>query len=212
MLVSVIALVIGSAGQDGQILVSDLSRLGYKVIAVSRLAIHFESLPEAFYDLSQENLAHQFLSKYEPNLIFHVGAVHGSSETQNSIIATNKADIYSCHVEITRNILSWLASNPSTRFHLALSSQMYQASSFATPVTEMTPTNPQNFYGQTKSEAWDLLREYITMLPNTVEMILFLLSSQNSLLKCLMGKDLLSRCKTPSQLLMCRQHLKSVTP
>ena len=162
MLVSVIALVIGSAGQDGQILVSDLSRLGYKVISVSRSTIQFESLPEAFCDLSQETLAHQFLSNYQPDLIFHVGAVHGSSETQNSIIATNKADMYSCHVEITRNILSWLASNPNTRFHLALSSQMYQASSFAIPVTEMTPTNPQNFYGQTKSEAWNLLREYRT--------------------------------------------------
>ena len=162
MLVFVIALVIGSAGQDGQILVSDLSRLGYKVIAVSRSTIYFESLPVAFYDLSQEALAHQFLSKYEPDLIFHVGAVHGSSETQLSIIATNKAEMHSCHVEITRNILSWLASNSNTRFHLALSSQMYQASSLATPVTEMTPTNPQNFYGQTKSEAWDLLREYRT--------------------------------------------------
>ena len=62
MLVSVIALVIGSAGQDGQILVSDLSRLGYKVIAVSRSTIQFESRPEAFYDLSQETLAQQFLS------------------------------------------------------------------------------------------------------------------------------------------------------
>jgi GDPmannose 4,6-dehydratase len=160
MLVSVIALVIGSAGQDGQILVSDLSRRGYKVISVTRSTIHFESLPEVFCDLSQETLAHKFLSKYEPNLIFHVGAVHGSSETQDSIIATNKAEMYSCHVEITRNIISWLTSNSNARFHLALSSQMYQASPFATPVTEMTPTNPQNFYGQTKSEAWDLLREY----------------------------------------------------
>ena len=163
MLVSVIALVIGSAGQDGQILSSELSQLGYKVIAVSRSTIHFEALPIAFCDLSQETLAHQFLSKFQPDLIFHVAAVHGSSETQDSIIASNRAAMYSCHVGITRNMLTWLASNSTTRFHLVLSSQMYQASLCATPVTEITPTNPQNFYGQTKSEAWDLLREYRTL-------------------------------------------------
>jgi GDPmannose 4,6-dehydratase len=160
MLVSVIALVIGSSGQDGQILVSELSQLGYKVIAASRSTMHFGSLPEAFCDLSQETLAHQFLSKFRPDLIFHVAAVHGSSETQDSIIATNRSAMYSCHVGITRNILTWLVSNSKTRFHLALSSQMYQPSLFSTPVTEMTPTNPQNFYGQTKSDAWDLLQEY----------------------------------------------------
>ena len=162
MLVSMIALVIGSAGQDGQILVSELSRRGYKVIAVSRTTITFECVAKDFCDLSQESLAHQFLSKYQPDLIFHVAAVHGSSKTQNSIIATSKAAMHSCHVGITRNILTWLASNSKTKFHLALSSQMYQASPSATPVTEITPTNPHNFYGQSKSEAWDLVKKYRT--------------------------------------------------
>jgi len=37
---------------------------------------------------------------------------------------------------------------------------MYQAANLNMRVNESTPTNPQNFYGQTKSDAWDCIREY----------------------------------------------------
>jgi GDP-D-mannose dehydratase len=160
MLMRVIALVVGSSGQDGRILELELSRLGYKVLAASSSATQYESLPITYCDLSKVDMAHQLLTTYQPDLIFHVAAIHGSSETQDSIIATKRAEMYACHVGITQNILTWLTSNPLTKLHVALSSQMYQATHSATPINELSITNPQNFYGQTKSEAWDLLREY----------------------------------------------------
>jgi GDPmannose 4,6-dehydratase len=158
MLVSMIALVIGSEGQDGRILISKLSHLGYRILSVSRRTAYFQSESIPFCDLSQINFAHQFLSAYQPDLIFHVAAVHGSSDTQASTIDTQSAAMRACHVEITQNVVSWLPSHPKTRFHVALSSQMYQVANLKGPVDESTPTDPQNFYGQTKSEAWDSIR------------------------------------------------------
>ena len=160
MLVSMIALVIGSEGQDGRILISKLSNLGYRILSVSRKTAYFQSESIPFCDLSQINSAHQFLSAYQPDLIFHVAAVHGSSDTQASTIDTQSAAMHACHVGITQNVVSWLPSHPTTRFHVALSSQMYQVANLKWPVDESTQTDPQNFYGQTKSEAWECIRKY----------------------------------------------------
>ena len=160
MLVSMIALVIGSEGQDGRILISKLSGLGYTILSISSKTAAFQSKPIPFCNLSQRVSAHRFLSAYQPDLIFHVAAVHGSSETQASTIDVHSAAMHSCHVEITQNVVSWLSSHPTTRFHVALSSQMYQGSNLKRPVDESTPIDPQNFYGQTKAEAWDYIREF----------------------------------------------------
>ena len=160
MLVSVIALLIGSNGQDGRILYSKLSSLGYKILAVSTNTAKFGSLTVPKPDLTEKGDAHAFLSHYQPNSIFHVAAVHGSSENQLSVINSAGSIMRACHVDITHNILSWLRFNPNTKFHVALSSQMYRASSLIGSVSEETQTNPQNFYGETKSEAWTYIREY----------------------------------------------------
>jgi len=160
MLVSVLALVIGSNGQDGKILISKLSRLGYKILTVSRSSASLDSRTIDFCDLTNENSAHRFLSNFRPDVIFHVAAVHGSSETQARTIADHRTDMYNCHVGITRNILTWLISSPATRLHVALSSQMYKASIFMEPVNESTRTDPQNYYGETKSEAWANIQKF----------------------------------------------------
>jgi len=160
MLVTVIALVVGSSGQDGRILIQKLKLLGYRVLAVSSNSAQFDSVAIPFCDLSNKTEADDFLSVYRPSVIFHVAAVHGSSDTQNTLIRLRRNSMQECHVGITQNVVSWLISNPSSKFHVALSSQMYQAADLNIRVNESTPTNPQNFYGQTKSEAWDCIREY----------------------------------------------------
>jgi GDP-D-mannose dehydratase len=160
MLVTVIALVIGSSGQDGRILIQKLKLLGYRVLAVSSNSAQLDSVAIPFCDLSHKTEAEDFLSVFRPSLIFHVAAVHGSSETQSATIRLRRAAMQECHVGITQNVISWLISNPRSKFHVALSSQMYQAASLNMRVNESTPTNPQNFYGQTKSDAWDYIRKY----------------------------------------------------
>jgi GDPmannose 4,6-dehydratase len=160
MLTTVIALVIGSSGQDGRILTQKLRILGYRVLAVSSNSAQLDSVAIPFCDLSRKSESDDFLSVYRPSLIFHVAAVHGSSETQNLTIKLRRNAMQECHIGITQNVISWLISNPSSRFHVALSSQMYQAASLNMKVNETTPTNPQNFYGETKSEAWEYIREY----------------------------------------------------
>ena len=160
MLAFVIAMIIGSSGQDGRILQANLSKLGYRILTIARNSIEFEGVSLDFQDMSDKQTAYSFLSYYQPNLIFHVAAIHGSSETQGSVIQAHGAEMRRCHVGITNNLLEWASRNLSTRIHIALSSQMYSPDRLIGSVTEESKTDPINLYGQTKSEAWELLRFY----------------------------------------------------
>ena len=154
-----ITLVIGDTGQDGRILSKKLQSLGYKVLGVSRSRTVFESYKWPAVNLDSQVQAYDFLNHFSPALIFHVAAIHGSSEFQPMVIESSREDMYACHVSIMRNIVLWAKLNLDTRVHVALSSQMYTAHDSHLIVNEKTPTSPSNFYGETKAEAWTLIQE-----------------------------------------------------
>lgn len=159
MLVSMWALVIGDSGQDGQILSLRLRSLGLDVLGVSRSRTLVNDHSQEPVYLSDQKICDEFLSKYEPQVIFHVAAVHGSSNLQETIISQHRQEMYACHVEITKNVLRWIELKSQTsKFHLALSSQMYSPKYTDFLVDELTETNPSNYYGQTKVEAWALVK------------------------------------------------------
>jgi GDPmannose 4,6-dehydratase len=153
------ALVIGDSGQDGQILSSQLKSDGFEVLGISRSRTLVNGKAQKPVDFINPILCHEFLSHYHPEVVFHVAAVHGASNSQDSVISLQSREMYECHVAITRNVLTWIeASSKITKFHIALSSQMYSAEYPNFHVDEFTQTNPQNFYGETKVEAWDLVK------------------------------------------------------
>ena len=161
MIVSMLALVIGDSGQDGQILSLKLQSLGMKVIGVSRSRVLFNGQSREPVDLVSPERSYEFLSEYQPKLVFHVAAIHGSSVLQSSVISQQGQEMHECHVGITQNVLNWMVSeSKDTRLHVALSSQMYTANQRETNVDELTETSPINFYGQTKVDAWNLLKRF----------------------------------------------------
>ena len=115
-----IALVIGDTGQDGRILSKKLKSLGYKVLGVSRSRTVFESYTWPAVNLYSQVQAHDFLNHFSPALIFHVAAIHGSSEVQPSVIESSREDMYACHVGITRNIVLWAKLNRDTSARCSL--------------------------------------------------------------------------------------------
>jgi len=155
-------LVIGANGQDGRIISDRLKSNGHQVIGVtspsSRKSVGKDNVFNI--DLSVSSLANDFLTKFQPRIIFHVAAVHGSSVTLNNVVADRRGEMFKCHVEITQNLLNWIRKHSQSRLHVALSSQMYSTSGSMTKINESSPTNPQNFYGQTKLEAWELIKEH----------------------------------------------------
>jgi GDPmannose 4,6-dehydratase len=155
-------LVIGAGGQDGRIISNLLSARGHQVFGVTRPLLGKGSTEKNIFniDLSLSSLANEFLNRLEPDEIYHVAAIHGSSLLQENTISNFRDEIVKCNVHITENILKWLRRQGKGRLHVALSSQMYSALDDVTIISENSPPNPQNFYGTTKLEAWNLVREH----------------------------------------------------
>jgi GDPmannose 4,6-dehydratase len=176
-------LVIGAGGQDGRIISNLLSARGHQVFGVTRPSLGKGSTEKNIFnvDLSVSSIANEFLNRLEPDEIYHVAAIHGSSLLQQDIISHFRDEIVKCNVQITENMLQWLRRHGRGRLHVALSSQMYTPSDDVTIISEKSPPNPQNFYGTTKLEAWNLIREHRSLFGTHVNAsILFNHSSEYS--------------------------------
>ena len=154
-------MIIGASGQDGSILSSQLLENGAKILCINRSeprnSSNLSSVKTISRDLSDARECNWVFDSFKPDLIFHVAAVHGSSLNQKSLISSSSEQMRLTHVEITRNILNWQTINGG-RSCVALSSQMYTASDFPNRISEKSATNPSNYYGETKLQAWDLIK------------------------------------------------------
>jgi len=167
-------LIIGCRGQDGKWLSEILSKKGYKVFGIHKSVpivgqnfkiSHEEKnkhlVMEYFVDFSIKQKAVEYLDKIQPNLIFHLAAVHESSTDRKNVSISNAEKMQNCHVQITFNILQWISNKDrSTKLAVALTSQMYSGGSSRVGISEESTTSPQNIYGQTKLESFDLIRKY----------------------------------------------------
>ena len=154
-------MIIGASGQDGSILSSQLLENGAEILCINRSEpknpSNLSSVKTISSDLSDARQCNRLFDSFKPDLIFHVAAVHGSSLNQESLISSSSEQMRLTHVEITRNILNWQTINGG-RSCVALSSQMYTASDFPNRISEKSATNPSNYYGETKLQAWDLIK------------------------------------------------------
>lgn len=151
----------GANGQDGSILRSLLRQKGAEILCVSQTRpeqnLDFEGVTSISANLSDAQVCKRVLDSFMPEAIFHVAAVHGSSLNQESLILTSSERMRLTHVEVTRNILNWQAANGG-RSSIALSSQMYTATGFPNRINETSAPNPPNYYGETKLQAWELIK------------------------------------------------------
>ena len=135
-----IAIIVGSGGQDGQLLHSHLLALGYSVIGLTRENI----------DILSASDVSKLLSEFQPAEVYYLAAFHHSSEDTIIDNATLFHKSFNVHVHGLMNFLDAIAKY-STR------SRLFYASSsliFGNPQdeiqTEQSKLSPENPYAISK--------------------------------------------------------------
>jgi len=155
-------LITGVAGQDGTILSEKHLRNGDQVwgsTSVSSLK-ELKNLQIIDNKLHNPNIANKILNQIKPDRIYHLAARHFNSTSTINIDKETKREMYACHVEITKNILDWQVANPTAKSIVALSSQMYSQNNYETKIDEKSICAPRNYYGKTKTLAFNLIQQY----------------------------------------------------
>jgi len=156
-----IAIVTGSTGQDGSYL-RDL--IGHEktvgCINPKQKSSNTLSGKEISIDLGDKKSVLDLLSQIRPTSIFHLAAKLGPSTkmTYNpeDIMAMNRI-----HVDATRNFLECIDElGLDTHLVVAGSSRVFTPTKSITVVTEQSEPNPTDYYGESKVEAWELVKHH----------------------------------------------------
>jgi GDPmannose 4,6-dehydratase len=156
------AIIVGSAGQDGRLLKDLLSARGYDVIGVERSGVvktsgnHGENRVE----ITNPDSVSALVSHFRPDEIYYLAAHHHSSEDNPG----EEGDLFrtSTQVHVTGPVAFLEAirrNSPRTRLFYAASCHI-----FGTPPGRMqdenTPINPESVYGITKAAGLFACRRY----------------------------------------------------
>lgn len=145
------AIVVGSTGQDGYYLSELLRENKYEVIGISSKQISENKLGITRLDVMQASEVESLLSKFQPDEIYFLAAVHQSSsdqQTEDGILFQKSIDL---NVKALVNFLEGI------RKHSSRSKLFYAASSHVfgnvdkSPQDETTPLQPDCIYGVTKT-------------------------------------------------------------
>ena len=155
-------LITGAGGQDGSYIANAYHDAGHEVLGIISSSANQQTFPFRTLgtDLANEKNAYSLLDSFQPNLIFHLAAVHFSSLALKELEVNVKTSMMRCHVNITRNILEWQSRNLGSAAVFALSSQMYSFEKSGKFISETSPLDPQSYYGETKKSAFLLIKKY----------------------------------------------------
>ena len=158
-------LITGINGQDGRIISDNYAALGENVFGVGRNEVLYPDGKTSQYnqvDITDPRFFREFLDYVQPSHIFHLAASHANSVEMQLHGETAELEMFSVHVGTTQIILDWQRENLriGTKLVVALSSQMFTANTNLTWIDENTPLNPSSKYGETKAQAFKLVRDY----------------------------------------------------
>ena len=144
------AFVIGGEGQDGRILSERLRSEGCETVGLGRDT-----------DLSDRDVVEGLVSKFRPDEIYYLAAVHHAAEDRGS---SGGRDLYveshRVHVEGLLNVLEAIRlRHPSARLFYAASCLVFGEPSTGTQ-NESTPFAPAGVYGITKTTGIHCCRLY----------------------------------------------------
>jgi GDPmannose 4,6-dehydratase len=157
------ALIVGSAGQDGQLLSERLEREGCAVVGVERSRVTSNRTGLAFAPLNilDPLSVDDLVGSFSPDAIFYLAAYHHSAEDKS---LPNDLELYvrshDVHVRGLIHVLEAIRKRtPKSRLFYAASSHC-----FGEPPTdiqdESTPLRPRCVYGITKTAGVGLCRMY----------------------------------------------------
>lgn len=164
-------LVTGALGQDGWLLAERLAREGHRVIGVVRPqrvpagSARPEEGPEegpddepsapfalAGVDLGDGAAVRDLVARTRPDRIFHIAAVHHSSEATPAANARLREGMTAVNFLATTHLIqAILADAPACRLVYAASSHMHRPGDTDRAVAADSPRDPPTWYGLTKS-------------------------------------------------------------
>ena len=162
-------LVVGPYGQDARCIISQLAELPrmevFGVTPENRVPksdfsqSHLAKVKIFSADLADIHECNELLDKIQPDIVFHLAAIHGSSNTMEHIERELTREMWKCHVGITENIIRWQRCNSESKFVYAGSSQMFLGKPPGHRISETSAPFPTNEYGKSKLAGWDLVKE-----------------------------------------------------
>jgi GDPmannose 4,6-dehydratase len=158
------SIVVGHAGQDGRLLISDLQNRGDEIIGIGRSSC---LRPPSFSgritdDISNAGEINALVQTFLPDEVYYLAAYHTSSEAlgNQATVQQQFENAQAIHVTGLVNFLSAIMiRSPSARLFYASSSLIFNGQDGESQ-NEFTPLTPQGFYGITKAQGMWLCREF----------------------------------------------------
>jgi GDPmannose 4,6-dehydratase len=151
------AVIVGAAGQDGQLLSRQLETSGYKLLRVGRRA------SEGIFvlDIASRDAVAKTIGEFAPDEIYYLAAFHQSSQDRERLLPSDLWDqSLTTHATGAINVLEAIRTNGlRTRFFYASSCLVF-GSSAPSPQNEATPFSPETVYGITKATGVECCRFY----------------------------------------------------
>ena len=155
------AMVVGSAGQDGRILMERLESAGYFALGIDVQGIQSTAPVDlAAVDILQAASVQQAVERFRPDEVYYLAAFHHSSQDRLDNDARLFEKSFAIHVTGLLNFLEAIRrTSRQTRLFYAASSRV-----FGPPPTpqqdESTPLNPDCAYGISKAAGMLCVRFY----------------------------------------------------
>jgi GDPmannose 4,6-dehydratase len=156
------ALIVGSGGQDGQLLSLRLRADNYHVLGITRTGV-LGATPGSFtqIDIFDAAQVHTIVAEMKPDEIYYLAAVHNSSEKfPASDVGSLWQKSFDVHVKGLLNVLEAMRlQSRYSRLFYAASSHMF-GNVGSEKQNEHTPLQPQCIYGITKTTGFHSVRFY----------------------------------------------------
>ena len=156
------AIIVGATGQDGTLLTTLLEKKNYSILGLGSTKALSRNMPHKPdpIDISDFVAVENLIKTIQPDEIYHLAAVHHSSQDEIEDLPRLFAKSYRVNVLTLHNFLEAIRRfSPKTKLFYAASSHIF-GNPQSEPQDENTPMNPMNIYGITKASGVSLCRMY----------------------------------------------------
>jgi GDP-D-mannose dehydratase len=168
------SLIIGGSSQAAFYVIKNLLALGEFVIATHRSEERSEQrlsqLTSSKVNLNNyvsvicEEFGTQdlidLIYQYSISSVYYLSAVNISS-SNTKMSDSNISEMQKVHIRDALSVLNAIKAIPDTRGLFTLSSKMFRATGEVDEIITIDSIpNPENYYGQSKNEAWDYIKRY----------------------------------------------------